>query len=134
MQHGRVGHLRSIVEVRVFDEAPFGAIAELVPKLFRDKRDERMQQQQGLAQDKILDRETSLLRRRSLELGLGDFDIPVAEIIPEKAVDARTAALNSNSAKAAVHFARRGEQTLENGVIVGVEFPRLQAGKDRGER
>jgi hypothetical protein len=65
----------------------FRPVTELVPQFLGDKRNERMQQQQGLAQHQVLDREAVRLRRRVLELGLRHLDVPVAEVVPEKPVD-----------------------------------------------
>ena len=44
-----------------------------------------MQQQQGLSQHEILEREAIRFRVRGLEFRFGDFDVPITEIIPEKA-------------------------------------------------
>ena len=46
-----------------------------------------MQQEQRLAQDQVLDREAVGLGVRRLQLRLRDLDVPVAEIVPEKAVE-----------------------------------------------
>ena len=67
---------------------PGCAVAEEPPELLGDKRDERMQQKQGLAEHEILDGQAVVPGRLSLQLRFGDLDVPVAEIVPEKPVQA----------------------------------------------
>src|SRR5258708_6719288 len=109
-------------------------IAEQVPQLLGDERREGVQQQQRLAQHQVLDGEAVRLGGRVLQLGLGNLHIPVAEIIPEKTVERLYRRAELELREAAVDRARRGEQLRENGVVVGVEFRRLQPDGEGAER
>ena len=70
----------------VLDEVLFRAVAQEVPEFFGDERSDRVEKEEELAQDEVLDRETVVDEGRVLEAGLRGFDVPVAEVAPEEGV------------------------------------------------
>ena len=129
-----VGDLRGVADLNVLDKAAFGSVAELVPQFLGDKGDEGVQQQQRLAQDHILDRETGGLGVGRLEFRLRDFHIPVTKIVPEKSVERLHRRTEFEFNETPFHLARRREQALKNGVVVRVKFLRREARQNRRER
>src|SRR6478735_731742 len=101
-----------------------------MPELLGDKRNEWMQLQERLAQHEILDRKAGLLGRRILQLGLGDFHIPVAEIVPEKSIECLHRRAELELGKTPLDVAGGREQAGEDRVVVGVELRRVDARKD----
>ena len=93
-----------------------------------------MQQQERLAEHKVLDRQAVGLRVLGLQLRLRDLDVPVAEVIPEKPVEGlgRRAELEGREARSTSRV--DGEEPVEDRVVVGVELRRIDPRQDRRRR
>ena len=61
-----------------------------------------------------------------MQLGLGDLDIPVAEIIPEETVQGLYGSAELEGGEALLDLGCDLEQAIEDGMIVGVELGRLE--------
>src|SRR5208283_4065358 len=85
-------------------------------------------------QDQVLEGEACRPRSLLLQLGLRDLDVPVAEVVPEEAVERLGRGAELAFPEAVVDLAHGGQQALEYGVVVRVEHRGIGPGEDGLQR